>query len=140
MGGPGSGRWPKVLHLIREFVRPLFSEDEARAAAVFLLAVVHLGLDVDDNRVAAWARLDVSDCVRWRATAYKQGIFRPDGKIHCEWLDERHGTIAFVLDVSVLLGQVTRVPIPKQKPILKPDGCLYDEITRNSEWRSRLVP
>lgn len=81
-------------------------ETEESSAAAFLLASAIVG--PDEARIAEWLDLHHDTAGRFADVARRQGIWRWDGKVAGgDWFGDEGG-IALNLDVSVLLGYLSK--------------------------------
>lgn len=82
-------------------------------AALFLLCA----LDLNNSylRVAAHTGLDPMECRLFKKRGKDTGIIK-GRKIHCDWLDEDTGGIAFIMDAMCLAGLLERKLTPPLTP------------------------
>lgn len=89
----------KMTHAKRE-------SDEAICSAMMLAAAM-IGPD-DVGALAERIGVDVKRVEWMYDNLVRNGVFK-DGRIHCEWGDEKNGGAAFVCDCCIGLGWLNRV-------------------------------
>jgi hypothetical protein len=121
MLNPGSEEW---LHLQRktrdcaELMRTEFGLTEVQFKnALLLLGGMQIGCSA--KRIARFTGLAEGFVRRRKQKLLDEGIWSDDGKTHCSWFEES-GEIAFICDVLVLDGKLTRVQSKTRKHSKKP--------------------
>lgn len=75
--------------------------DSVYTAQVILLSALQVGANAD--RVAKFAQLPRTEVRKFAKVLTENGIWK-NGKTYCEWMDEKDGAVAFLLDSMVAAG------------------------------------
>lgn len=84
------------------------SDQEHIDAATLMVASTVYG--PDPERLAGLTGLPEAFVARVATNLYNARIWHDDGRVHCNWLDEESGGMAFQLDLLVALGLLAVVP------------------------------
>ena len=95
----------KIKKAVRKLDPDCKPESEAFKAAVCLLASLQVGPNA--KKIAEFTKYRERTVRNFAGHLRDSGVWR-NGKVRCEWFDERHGGVAFWLDVAVATGMVRR--------------------------------
>lgn len=71
-------------------------------------------LGVHTYRIAKWGGIPEEAILEIEPRLRENGIWK-DSHVYAEWTDEENGTLAFILDVLVAVGDVRRSPVAPEK-------------------------
>ncbi len=96
----------EMIEIIKELDPKVKEKDSEFLSALILLSALEVGTEA--HVIAEFLDVPYNKVTERTTKLHDNGVF-VDGAIHCEWMDEKTGGIAFWLDVAIAEGYVERV-------------------------------